>query len=330
MKRLSLCALAALSLSVVASLALPACGGNDATPGPDASTPADADTVVPADAAAPGPDASAPDAATPPDAAAPGPDAALPALVESEPNDYNGGADYDAVTLPFQMTGTLESKATPDIDVLGMTLAPGDFWTWQLSGPSGKVSPDLYVFEKAGKVPYLLAFAGPGQVVEQEHFALEGGFWYAVVADKRNPADSTTLCATATCYGGADFDWKLTARSTPRAPTAVTFPATKAASLRHKYAMDLYGFHATTSFGFDIDLKAERKTPPSDVQSRMSLFDATLKKWVITNDGVSGTNDAHVGGDAGALTAGSDYVVVIENTNPGAVDLSYELAFTLR
>jgi hypothetical protein len=60
----------------------------------------------------------------------------------------------------------------------------------------------------------------------------------------------------------------------------------------------------------------------------MSLFDATSKLWVITNDGASGSTDAHLGADA--MPRDADYVLVVENTSPAAADLSYQLDFTLR
>lgn len=304
-----------MRLAILAALLLAACPGP--SPGPDAGEPGP-------DAGAPGVDAAAPGS----DASEPGPDAGPPPLTESEPNDLATATDYDDVALPFEMTGTLESKSTPDVDVLFASLQAGDLWTWRLQGPSGKLSPDLYLLEKANAVPYLLSFAPPGQVAEQEQFVLASGPWYAVVADRRNPSDSTTACAGATCWGGPDFDWRLTVERTSRTPKAVTFPSTVSGTLRHPRAIDLYGFHASSTFRFDIDLKAERKSPASDVESQMSLFDATNKKWVITNNGSGTTNDAHVGGDA--LPATADYVLVVENLNQAAVDLSYELSFTLR
>ena len=266
------------------------CGPLDAgAPGLDAGTGTGG-----LDAAAVGLDASAPaapdaaavaglDASTPPDAAA------LPQLTEQEPNNYGtGGTEYNAATPPFQMTGFFETGTHPDVDVLGAQLNAGDVWAWDLAGTTDKVSPYLYIFEKANVVPYMVSFAAPSATAEQEHFVLESGFWYVVVADHNNPRDSSSTCgASNPCVGGPDYTWVLTVRATPRAPTPVAFPSSVQASLRHAQAIDLYGFHAATTFKFDVDLKAKRKSPPSTLESRMSLFDATSKLLARANGGSS-------------------------------------------
>ena len=59
----------------------------------------------------------------------------------------------------------------------------------------------------------------------------------------------------------------------------------------------------------------------------MSLFNNTAKTWAATNDGYSGSTDAHLGADG---LPEADYVLVIENTDATAVDLTYQLDFTLR
>ncbi|HEY3445561.1 MAG TPA: hypothetical protein VGK67_04310, partial [Myxococcales bacterium] len=314
-----------LVVACTLALALVACGpapgpglkGDAASPpGADAQAGVDARASSPADAGLePGADAAS---AAGPDGSSLGPDAGGTALTEQEPNDFKPSTQYNPVTLPLEMTGTLQSGTNPDMDVLGANLSAGDLWTWRLESPGGKVVPKLFIFEAAGDMPYFVSVAAQGQVAEQEQFALSSGLWHVVVADQRNPGDNNTVCGGATvCYGGADFDWKLTAQATARTPTAVVFPSTVQGTLRHAFALDLYGFHAAANTKIDVDLKAKRKSPPSNLESRMSLFDVTNKVWRITNDGQVqlATTDAHLSAPEG-LPAEADYVIVVENTDP--------------
>jgi len=74
-------------------------------------------------------------------------------------------------------------------------------------------------------------------------------------------------------------------------------------------------------------INAERKAVPSTLDSRLSLFDLTNKKAIITNDNAAGTTDSQVGS---ADPLPSTYMVIVENEGKDATDLSYEIQFKLR
>jgi hypothetical protein len=167
----------------------------------------------------------------------------------------------------------------------------------------------------------MVATAAAGGSAEQEHFVLEAQTYFAVIRDLRNVGSSSQH------VGGAGHTWELTARKTPRAPIALVIPSTAQGMLRTKNAIAIYSFTLTQQTGFDIELKATRKSPPSNIDSRMSLFDATKKKWLLTNGDISGSiTDSKLGG----VLPPSDYVLVVENVDPAATDLSFELGATLR
>jgi hypothetical protein len=192
-------------------------------------------------------------------------------------------------------------------------------WTWSLTGTGGGMTPHLGVSENGNKVPTLAAIGA-----EQEHFVLESETYFLIVRDARNVPMSTSKHV-----GGPDLKWKLAARKLERTPTPATFPATLTGKLASKTSMALYAFSGMKDFAFDIVLRAQRKTPASNMDSRMSLYEKTTKKWVLTNDddAAASTKDSHIGG---ALPVTGDYVVIVENVSPDATDLSFELMFTKR
>ena len=114
-------------------------------------------------------------------------------------------------------------------------------------------------------------------------------------------------------------------RGTPK-PVTVTFPTTKTGKLASVGAEDFYTFTGTGGKGFDIVINADRKLPRSTLDSRISLFDLTAKKALITNDNAAGTTDSQIGGDA----LPSTYLVIVDNEGKDDTDLSYEIQFKLR
>jgi hypothetical protein len=139
--------------------------------------------------------------------------------------------------------------------------------------------------------------------------------------DARNRAPSENK-------GGPSFGYTLRASKSAIAPVAVTFPASKSGRLASLGSVDLYKFTGTSGKGFDIVIRAARKTAPSTLDSRLSLYDLTSNRAVITNDNVSmSIPDSQVGG-AGALVG--DFVVVVDNEGTNAADLSYDIEFKLR
>jgi hypothetical protein len=244
----------------------------------------------------------------------------LPTVAEVEPNNgpTDAGIESQLVSFPSRVTGAI--NPADDIDVLSASLAAGDVWTWTLDAKGSMLAPHLGVSELGNKVPTMVATAAGGASAEQEHFVLETETYFVIARDVRNVGTSQHV-------GSPGHTWELTGRKTPRAPTALVVPSTAQGTLRTKTAISTYAFTLTQETGLDIELKATRKAPPSSVDSRMSLFDTTKKKWLITNDDISGSiTDSKVGG----LLPPSDYVLVVENIDPAATDLSFELVTTLR
>lgn len=71
---------------------------------------------------------------------------------------------------------------------------------------------------------------------------------------------------------------------------------------------------------------AQRKLPASDVDSRLSLYSETTGSWLITNDNPPNEQDSLV---IGVLPVG-EYRVIVDNVNPDAVDLGFELDFSVQ
>ena len=303
---------AAVAAGILAGGQLAACSSSD-----DATTDSGPHIDTNPDAVA-----NQPDAATNDDAAT-GDDAAttLPTVAEVEPNNgttTEAGVQTQLVVFPSNVTGAI--NPADDIDVFSASLVAGDVWTWTLDAKGSALAPHLGISELGNKVPTMAAKGAAGASAEQEHFVFETETFFAIVRDARNVGTSQHV-------GSAGHTYQLTGRKTPRAPTALVVPSTAQGTLRTKTAIATYAFTLTQQTGLDIELKGTRKAPASNIDSRMSLFDATKKKYLITNDDISGSiTDSKVGG----VLPPSDYVLVVENVAPDATDLSYELVTTLR
>ena len=81
--------------------------------------------------------------------------------------------------------------------------------------------------------------------------------------------------------------------------------------------------------GFDITVTAQRLAQPSDLDTRLSLYDVTAGRWLITNDDdmAQGTLDSRV---VGMFPTTGDYVVILDNVTVAPARLAFEVAFTLR
>lgn len=250
-----------------------------------------------------------------------GADADEPGTVatEVEPNGGVPPSAVGAMALPGTMNGAIDPAN--DTDIFAIKLAPGDFWDWTATPKNADLAPHVIIFDTAGgKNPIVAGFAGAGAAARLQHFVVNSGTFVVGVRDARNVgADGGK--------GGAGYGYALVAkRSTPK-PIAVTFPATKTGKLASVGSVDLYTFTGTGGKGWDIIVRAARKTPASSLDARLTLFDLTAKKHVITNDNGPATNDPQVGSDDAAPSA---YMVVVENEGLDASDLSYEIDFKLR
>jgi hypothetical protein len=127
--------------------------------------------------------------------------------------------------------------------------------------------------------------------------------------------------------GGPTYGYSLVGKRKTPQPVSVTFPSTKAGKLASLGSVDLYTFTGTNNKGWDIVIRAKRKASPSTLDSRLSLFDLTNNKPIITNDNDATTTDSQIGS---ADPAPSTYLVIVENEGKNDADLSYEIEFKQR
>jgi hypothetical protein len=250
------------------------------------------------------------------------PDVDYQTFTESEPNDGNAKGEIDPIAVPAEVTGAIDPA--DDVDIFEVTLSPGTRFVWELAASGGELAPHFAMSQEANNVPTVAATGGAGAAARQEHFVLEGGTYFVFVRDSRNvPADSSAH------VGGPGFTWQLTATPVPLDARQVTLPSQLTDSLPTPTSIRLYRFSGEAGTGFDIVLRAERRVPASDMDSRVSLYDVNNQAYLITNDDdvAEGTLDSHVGGE---LPATGDYIVVVENVAPAAGTLDYDLDFTLR
>jgi hypothetical protein len=293
-----------LSVSLLAACsssapALPVPSGNDAAASFDANVQTDAGSV----------DASVRE------------DAAVNVQMESEPNNGATTTELNAMTLPGTMRGAIDPAN--DTDIFGIDVAPGQFWEWT-AAPSADLAPLVTLFDTSTNSlnPTSIGYAAAGAPATVQHFVLRPGKFVAAMRDARNRAPSQNK-------GGPSFGYALTAKRVASLPAIpVTFPSIKQGKLASVGAVDLYSFSGTMGKGFDVIVRALRKSPPSTLDSRLSLYDVTANRAIITNDNVSATiTDSQVGG-ANALTG--DIIVIVDNEGINAADLSYEVEFKLR
>lgn len=238
---------------------------------------------------------------------------------EVEPNDGKTAAQIGKMVLPGTMNGTIDPAN--DTDIFAIDLAPGDFWDWTITPKGADLAPHVIVFDSAGGLnPNVVGFAGAGQPAKLQHFVLRTGTFVVGVRDARNVgADGGK--------GGPTYGYALTGKRAVPQPTTVTFPSTKTGKLASVGSVDFYTFTGTGGKGWDIVINAERKAPSSTLDSRLSLFDLTAKKPIITNDNAASTTDSQIGSPD---PAPSTYLVIVENEGKDGSDLSYEIQFTLR
>jgi hypothetical protein len=248
-------------------------------------------------------------------------DAALNVQIESEPNNGATVTEFNAMTLPGTMRGVIDPAN--DTDIFAVDLTPGQFWEWT-AAPSSDLAPLVTLFDTNMNSlnPTSIGYAAAGAPASLQHFVLRPGKFVVAMRDARNRAPSQNK-------GGPGFGYALTAKRIASLPAIpVTFPSIKQGKLASVGAVDLYSFSGTMGKGFDIIVRALRKSPPSTLDSRLSLYDVTGNRAIITNDNVSTTiTDSQVGG-AAALTG--DIIVIVDNEGVNTTDLSYEIEFKLR
>ena len=247
--------------------------------------------------------------------------APLTMQTESEPNNGATTTELNAMTLPGQMDGKIDPAN--DVDIFGLTQQPGELWEWTLTPTSADLAPHLTVFDTApnNQNPNRLVAGQPGGPAKLQQFVLNAGQFVAVVRDTRNVPN-------ASGKGGPTYGYQLVGQKKTPNLVQVTFPTTKSATLASLSSLDLYTFTGTGGKGFDIVIKAARKTVPSTLDSRISLWDVAQKKSIAINDDANGsTPDSQL---TSAQPLNGTYILVVENEGTNGADLSYDLELTLK
>lgn len=235
--------------------------------------------------------------------------------LEQEPNNAATATQVNAFATPGAMTGAIDPAN--DLEVLTVSLAAGEVWRWTLepASASSVLAPHLAIAENANQVPSLVGRGGQGATVTQEQFALSNGRYNLIVRDARNVGTSQNV-------GGPMHQWRLRAERSSRVPAAITLPTVASHTLTSATAQGLFSFTLSTMSTVTIEVRCQGKAPASDMDPRLSLFDANQKRWVQTNDDRALSNvDPLL---EGPLPAGS-YVLVVDNVKAAPADLSYEL-----
>jgi hypothetical protein len=296
-----------------------ACSSESANVAPALGTDAGVD-----DAVAPRSDAGAAaeaDAATEPKPdASVALDAAMPTAQEMEPNNGQPETAVNALSIPGAIRGTIDPA--DDIDVFSIDVKPGEYWEWRAE-PTADLSPLITMFDTAPNSlnPTALGWADAGASAVLQHFALRPGKFVVAMRDARNRAPSQKK-------GGPSFGYTLRAARGTLASKPVTFPSTMSGKLTSVGSIDTYAFTTTKGKGWDIVVKAQRKSTPSTLDARISLFDVAGNRAIITNDNVSQSiTDSQIGSNDALSGA---YLVIVENEGTNPADLSYEIEFKSR
>lgn len=240
---------------------------------------------------------------------------------EQEPNNGSSTTDLNAMTIPGAMTGAIDPAN--DADIFSLTPAAGELWEWKLAPKGAALAPHVTVFDTAedNTNPTVLAKGAAGDTATIQHFVLGGGQWVAAVRDARNVPSGTG-------QGGATHGYTFTAKKLPLQPTAITVGATKTGTLASLSSVALFELTLAQTTGLDVIVRAERKSSPSTLDSRLSMWSSATKKSIGTNDDLDGTTtDSQLGGDA--IPAGK-YIIVLDNEGTNAADLSFEIEVAAR
>lgn len=239
---------------------------------------------------------------------------------ESEPNNGTPATAVNAMTIPGSMSGAIDPAN--DVDIFGVMPAAGEVWEWKVAPNGADLAPHVTVFDTAADNtnPTVLAKANAGATATIQHFVLGGGQWVAAVRDARNVPSPTGK-------GGATYGYTFTAKKITPQVTTIAVGDTKTGTLASLSSIALFKLTLASPTGLDVIVRADRKSSPSTLDSRLSMWRESTKTTIGTNDDIASSSDSELGGDS--LPAGA-YIIVLENEGTDATDLSYELEVVAR
>ena len=248
-----------------------------------------------------------------PDGHAPDGPAATP---EQEPNNGGTATELNAITIPALVTGAI--GVADDVDVFGWQAQAGDRVTVTLKTGGSSLQPHLAVFgAQALSVPAAVS-TGAGDVMA-EYYVLKSGQYYVGVRDRRNVGSSSAH------VGGAGFTYTLSVAALTRAPIAASYGETKS-DLMPPGTVGVYSFTAAAGDTVELAVLAAQLTPPTDLDSRLSLFHPAQKAYLGTNDNLSLTQTDSL--LSGALPFAGTYHAIVENEGTATSNLGFTLRIT--
>jgi hypothetical protein len=242
-----------------------------------------------------------------------GADAKTSTVPEREPNDGTTKTEFMGITIPVVVSGAI--GVPDDIDVFGWDAAAGDRLTAVVKS-DGTLQPHLAIFgDSALNVPAAVS-TGSGQVMA-EYYVLKSGSYFIGVRDRRNVGSSSAH------VGGAAYTYTLEVATLQRAPLPATVGAETKGDLAPPGTIAVLSFDAAAGDTLQLDVLAAQLTPPSAVDSRLSLFHPGQKAWLGTNDNISlQQTDSRL---TGAMPFAGTYHAIVENEGTATSNLGFVL-----
>ena len=242
-------------------------------------------------------------------------DAGLAAIKEKEPNDGQTATEYQSVSWPVKITGTIGKAA--DKDLFQITAKAGERFVVKVT-PSGPLQPHLVIFDPNNKLP---TAANQGTMATiAEYYMVKDGALFIALRDLRNVAKPPQN------VGGATFAYTLTITRLYRAAIPVTVSVEKSGTLSPAGTVRVFSYTATKGLDMQLTVKAKKLSSPSEVDSRLSLFHPGQRAWLGTNDDSSaGVSDSLL---KGKMPFSGTYHAIVENVKLGAKDLRFAFRAT--
>jgi len=239
-------------------------------------------------------------------------------LQETEPNNGATVDEYDDLALGAELGGSLQEPG--DIDVFKIATEPGKVYRATLLMPAGSsLEGHLTVMDdgRNGKAPgddfVKMAIAETTSSTDAVFLAMGQGGYFVAVRDSRNVEGGYV--------GGPGFDYQLSVVEIPTTQvekSALSFPAQQSGALDAPGGLHLYPFDGTAGSDVVFDVKAT-----AEADFRLLVFSKTQGDWIARNDDrASGDKNPLI--DA-PLTASGAMWLVVENVDPVAASLGYEL-----
>ncbi len=245
------------------------------------------------------------------------PDRAPNAIKEKEPNDGKTKTDFQSISSPLVIKGSIGRP--DDIDLFGLSVKAGQRLKVTVAS-GGTMKAHLAVFDLANKLPTAVN-AGPGNGAMAEYYVLKDAATLLIgVRDRRNVGSGSQH------VGGPKHTYTLTVAPLKRAPMPITIGSERKGTLAPAGIVRVFSFSAKKNDKLRLQVRARVLSPSSDMDSRLSLFCADQKTWHGTNDDAPGTK-----GDSllkGSMPFTCTYHAVVENVKLNAAKLDFSLKIT--